>query len=338
MLAVLATLAPPAHAAGETDAGAPASDLDAARDHYKRGVQLYDQGSYAPALSELQRADELAPTYRLAYNIALVQMRLGDLAGALVSLRRYVEGGGAEVPAARRAEVEGYLTDLSRRIAFADVTTNVADAAIAVDDHPAGKTPLAGPIELNPGPHRVTASKAGLATQTKEIDVVAGDHAAVFLALVEAPATNAHPAPPEPSPPPVAPPPSPPVKPPPASPPPLAEPPSPPPVEPAPPRLWIGWTATAVFAAGAVGTGIAALAESHIVSQDVEDHATPGATIQSAHQTTVTLALVSDVLTCSAIVAAVTTGYLSLASKRRANAPAVDVHAGPAGVRVVATF
>ena len=67
--------------------------------------------------SELERAEQLAPTYKLAYNIALVQMRLGDAASALRSLRRYLDAGGAEVPAARRSEVEAYLVDLAGHVA-----------------------------------------------------------------------------------------------------------------------------------------------------------------------------------------------------------------------------
>jgi hypothetical protein len=318
-------------AAGQARADAPEpvptpaqTDVEGARTHYKRGVQLYEQGAYEPALSELQLAERLAPTYKLAYNIALVQVRLGDAASALRSFRRYLDAGGTDIPPARKAEVDGYLTDLGLRVASVDLSVNVAGAAITVDDRPLGNTPLSAPVELNPGPHRITASKAGFASVTREVDAAPGERVTLPLSL----------SPSEPVP-------SPPVLPsalPPAS--VVATPPSavvpelaPPAPRGSPPPLWVGWTVTGVLASGAVATGIAALVESHVVSQDVNDYATSEGAIHSAHQTTVSLALASDILTASALVSGLVTGYFFFSSKHRepaTHATRVELRIAPA--------
>ncbi len=287
-------------------------DVEAARAHYKRGVQLYEQGSYEPALSELQRAEQLAPTYKLSYNIALVQVRLGNAASALRSFRSYLDAGGSEIPAARRTEVEGYLADLVGHVATIDVTVNVGGAEVSLDERPIGTAPLFASLEVNPGPHRITATKAGYAPMTREIDAVPGERVALPFTLgpleaglAPAPVPSPVPVPvPVPSPAPV------------------------PALTPAqPPPLWIGWTATAVLASGAVATGVAALVESHLVAEDVNDHATSAAAIHSAHQSTVTLALTSDILTASALASAIVTGYFLASSKRRDHDPAEPPHA-----------
>jgi hypothetical protein len=286
-------------------APAPAqADVEGARTHYKRGVQLYEQGAYEPALAELQLAERLAPTYKLAYNIALVQVRLGDAASALRSFRRYLDAGGGDVPPARKAEVDAYLTDLALRVASVDLSVNVAGAAITVDDRSIGNAPLAAPIELNPGPHHITASKAGFASVTREVDAAPGERVTLPLSL--------GPNEPAPLPPSSTPPPSIAVTPAPVVP---VAPPATPPAPETPPRLWIGWTVTGVLASGAVATGIAALVESHVVSQDVNDYATSAGAIHSAHQTTVSLALASDILTASALVSGIVTGYFFFSSK-----------------------
>ena len=72
---------------------------------------------------------------------------------------------------------------------------------------------------------------------------------------------------------------------------------------------------TGILASAAVATGIAALVESHVVSQDVNDYATSAAAIHSAHQTTVTLALTSDILSASAVVSGLVTSYFLLWSR-----------------------
>jgi hypothetical protein len=89
-----------------------------------------------------------------------------------------------------------------------------------------------------------------------------------------------------------------------------------------------------------VGTGIAALVQSNSLRGDVDERATPGATIHAAHTATMTLALVSDILTGASIAAAGITFYAKVTSKPR-SAPAAgraEVGAGLGGVWLSATF
>jgi hypothetical protein len=333
---------PPSRARAEPPS---ASDVEAARAHYRRGVQLYGERNYEEALVELQRAKDLAPTFRLFYDIALVQRELGDAAGALRSFASYLDAG-AEAPPARRAEVERAIAELTAKVATVTVTSNVDGAEITDGDRVVGTTPLAVPLRLNPGPHRIGMSKAGYRPVTKPIDVGAGDRAEIPFSLEE----SAPPAPVSPvAAPPVSPAPGP-------GPAPVASAPEPmsPPASlspsyrlPAatpgrrPPPTWIGWTATGALAAGAVATGIAALVQSNTLRSEIDDRATAGPTIHSAHAATATLALVSDVLTGAAIAAAGVTLYVKLASKPRSAAapPArTEVRAGLGGVWLSATF
>lgn len=280
----------------------PAEDVEEARVHYRHGVKLYEEGAYEAARTELERAYQLAPTYKLLYNLALVQMKLGDFAGARSSFRGYLDEGGREIPAARRAEVDRSLLELEGRVARLEVITNVAGVGVVVDDRPVGTTPLDGPIRLNPGLHRLTASKEGLTTEKREIELTNGESARVSLQLVE----PAPPPPPVPEPTIEPPPPPPPVLPPPI----LIAPPPPPP----PPQRsthWIGWTVTGALAAGAVATGSAALVESNKVRTEVSNP-TSGATIHGTHDAAVALALVSDVLTGGAVLVGGATLYLTL--------------------------
>lgn len=171
------------------DPGSPA-DIEEARAHYRRGVELYDAKKYEAALVELERANSLAPTYRLLYNIALVQEQLGDAAGALRSFGSYLDAG-ADVPAVRHAEVERAMAALVVKVATVTVTSNVAGAEVSVDDGVAGTTPLAAPLRLNAGPHRLAATKDGYRPTTKAIDVVGGDRLEVPFSLEELPPAGA---------------------------------------------------------------------------------------------------------------------------------------------------
>jgi hypothetical protein len=98
---------------------------------------------------------------------------------------------------------------------------------------------------------------------------------------------------------------------------------------------------TGVFAAGAIATGIAALSESSKLGDQVNNQATLGATIHSTHDTTQRLAILSDVCSGVALIAAGTTLYFTLSTKHRepaAEAPRAELRIGPGSLGLRGTF
>lgn len=80
--------------------GAPSSDRTVsdtaaperavARVHFESALALYRAGKYRRAVAELQAALDRDPTGKdLVYNLALVEEKLGDFAGAIQSLQRF---------------------------------------------------------------------------------------------------------------------------------------------------------------------------------------------------------------------------------------------------------
>ncbi len=134
--------------------------LAEARTRYDKGKQLYAEGAFDAALAELQRSYDLAPSYKILYNIALVQRARNDFAGALNAYEKYLTDGGKELAAARKQEVQKEIDSLGTLVAKANIKANVPDAEISLDDSPIGKSPISG-LVLNPGSHRIAASKEG---------------------------------------------------------------------------------------------------------------------------------------------------------------------------------
>src|SRR5262245_55283292 len=91
-LGLIAALAAP----GGRALAAP-SPTDEARERFGRGVQLFHEGSLEAALAEFQKAHQLAPNYRLHYNIAQVQYELHNFVEALRSFWKYLAQGGSEI-------------------------------------------------------------------------------------------------------------------------------------------------------------------------------------------------------------------------------------------------
>jgi tetratricopeptide (TPR) repeat protein len=160
--------------------------IEEARGRFQRGVQLFREGSFDGALAEFRKAYQVAPSYRLLYNIAQVHYELHDYVEALRAFRQYLNEGQGEVAAERRAQVEMEIAKLEARVATLEITTNVDGGEIWVDDVPVGLSPLRGPVLVNAGVRRVSITKAGRSTAARTVTVAGGERTRVVLQMLDA--------------------------------------------------------------------------------------------------------------------------------------------------------
>ncbi len=151
--------------------------------HFLRGVELFQEGAFRAALVEFERAYGIAPDYRLLYNIGQVKLQLQDYLGATQSYEAYLTQGGAEIPQARRDDVETAFETLRQRVGRIAITANKSGAELFIDDLRVGVTPMAATVAVNVGRHRVYGRAADGANATKVIDVAGGDLIDVALEL-----------------------------------------------------------------------------------------------------------------------------------------------------------
>jgi len=171
--------------AGSQPAAPTKEARDEAKSRFLKGLDLFKEGDYQAALIEFRRANELAPNYNVLYNIGQVYFQLTDYPNALMSLERYLKEGGDQVSAKRREEVQKDIDKLRARIANLDITTNVPEVDIAIDDISQGRTPFQKPLMVGAGRHRITASKEGFRSVTKVIEVAGADSLKIPLELQE---------------------------------------------------------------------------------------------------------------------------------------------------------
>lgn len=157
--------------------------LQEAQEHYRRALELFDEGNYEAAEIEFRRAYELAPTYRLLYNLGQVANALKDYARALDYFERYLAEGGAQVPAARKGEVSDAIVKLKSRIGTLRFDKMEAGLSIQVDDVVVGVTPLPAGVRVNVGKRRVTATAKGRPPASVIIEVGGAETKQVELGL-----------------------------------------------------------------------------------------------------------------------------------------------------------
>jgi hypothetical protein len=174
-----------ADGAGEAE-GPPLSEADRKRkasEHFERGVMLFGDGAYRAALIEFERAYATAPDYRLLYNLAHVRMLLEDYLGATRDYERYLKEGAGKIPNERVEAVNRELSILRERVASIVIKANRSGAKVFVDEAMVGVTPLEDPMLLNVGRHRVYAEASDGASATKIVDLAAGEQLVLNLEL-----------------------------------------------------------------------------------------------------------------------------------------------------------
>jgi hypothetical protein len=252
--------------------------------HFQRAVGLYSEADYKAALVEFKKAYEIAPHVTVLYNLGQTYYQLQNYAEALTTFERFLAEGGT----AHRAEVENAVNVLKARVGKVDVTTTTPGWEISVDDEVVGKTPLSKPIAVSIGKRKISATKSGEATQTRFVEIPAGETTAVALSgSSTGGGGQAGGGPADQSGPQVS--------------------------KGRSPLLIAGWVGTGLLAAGAVVTGILASgAESDL---DEARNKFPGdkADIDSKASTTTTLAITTDVLALSAIILGGVSLYFTLA-------------------------
>lgn len=291
---------------------------DEMRQHLDKGTKLYAEGAYEAALIELQRAYDVSGNYKILYNMGLVRMVTKDFAGALRDYQTYLQKGGAEVPAARRAEVQKEIEKLAGLVAKLEVA-GPADAEVRVDDLPMGKTPLAGPLVLNPGKHKIVLAREDRESPVKVVVIGAGESSRVELQIPEKPA-----APPAERP---------------LAAQPVEKPAAPPPPEATTPA-WPFWVATGALA---VGTGVMGglTLSKYGALQDERNTHTTATRLGDLAGPAKTFAIVTDVL---GAVTVVSLGVSIFMTARKPGAPAAPsapttaVRVGPGSLSFAGSF
>jgi hypothetical protein len=283
----------------------PASSGDAkaeAIERFQRGIELYEERDFNAALVELRRANELAPNYKLLFNIGQVCYQLADYACALISFQEYLARGNDSIASERRDSVSKDIQKLNHRVARLELVANVGGAMISVDDKPVGTTPLQGPVVVNAGTRKVTASKPGMSTVVRVVELPGSDAMRVMLRLEPLGGS-------------------------------VADAPKPPSVDAAPrgkPSRWTTWSwagvgASGALAAGAVATGLLAkdAADELRDMRYAGEQVSPQLRDQSSKAST--LAITSDVLTLASVATLVTTLVVTVTrrpEKRAGRTPA----------------
>jgi PEGA domain len=281
---------------------AAADDTPEAAKHFQRGVALFGEADYKSAVVEFKRAYALAPNAQVLYNIGETEFQLQDYAAALLTFQRFLVDAAPADP--QRPEVERNVRVLRTRVGHLRIVTVPAEADVAIDGHPIGKTPFPDSVLVSIGQRQVTASFAGRPPMSRWIDIAADDDASVMIQLPAPQGSTAAPRA-------------------------LS---TPPPAHDgggATLRL-VGWITTGVLAAGAVTFGILAVQQSSELATARNTYPVQPSTLTNESSLASTYSILADSLGAAALVV----GGITLFSTVTSGPASSSAHGGAGGLRV----
>lgn len=113
---------------------------------------------WAKAAGAYEAANKAAPSSEALDGLANAHYQGGQLGDAFTEYSEWIEKyGGAN--AAKKKNAENRIKDIAGRTGAVQLNVSEPGAAISVDDKPAGTSPLAGPLRLTPGAHKIKVTK-----------------------------------------------------------------------------------------------------------------------------------------------------------------------------------
>lgn len=183
LAAVVALSVAPAHAQDAIEATTDPLKL------FELGQSLYGEGKYEDSYRAYLKAWQTRRSYEIAGNLGNVELKLGKYTGAVVHLQYVLDNLPVTTAAEERELVvektTERLNEAKSKVAIIKLALSPDGASVSLDGQPLGNAPLAEPLILDPGPHKLVVTLAGHDDVTHDIAAQPGDNETLRIAMVK---------------------------------------------------------------------------------------------------------------------------------------------------------
>lgn len=142
-----------------------------ARREYDAARVLFDDQDFSGSIAKFKRAYQLSHDPRLLWNQAVCEKELRHYARASELIRRYLREGEALIEPQKRDDARRILDSLKQFSSQVVLSGVPPGSKLSIDGEPFGIVPLAEPLVLDLGSHRIEISHPGYRTWSRVVDV-----------------------------------------------------------------------------------------------------------------------------------------------------------------------
>lgn len=166
------TAAPTAAPAGD-DTGPSEAQKDEAKAHFEKGLKLFTDNAWAPALAEFLRSRELFPTRAATRNASVCLRKLQRYDEALAMFETLLRDF-PNMPAGERESAQKNAAELRDLVGTIEVSGAESGASIVISGTDRGEYPPVVPLRVPAGSHVVRLVKEGFEPFETRVQVAGG--------------------------------------------------------------------------------------------------------------------------------------------------------------------
>jgi hypothetical protein len=160
---------------------------DIARDLFREGAALAQQGAWEQALDRYTRSLKLKAASLTLYSMGVAQKQLGKLVEARESFSGFLAEPSSAATQPYEQPAKSAIEEIDARLGRLTIQvtpSDIPDLVVRIDGVRIPNAELSVPRPINPGPHRIAASASGRAPWRSSILVRDGETVAAALTLV----------------------------------------------------------------------------------------------------------------------------------------------------------
>lgn len=163
-----------AFALAQAPLGAAWAQAGDAKAQLAAGDRAAQKKDWTAALAAYDASMRASPSSEALEGTANAHYQLKHDGEAYEAYDAWLKTYGAKASAAKKKTAEARLKEIAARTGTLEIAVEPAGASIAIDDAPKGTAPLAAPLRLAAGPHRLRVTKDGFLPFDRTPNVVAG--------------------------------------------------------------------------------------------------------------------------------------------------------------------
>jgi hypothetical protein len=159
----------------------PSISVAEAQRRFEEGVKAYDQKNYEAARVAFAQAYALEPLPQLLVNLGHMELRTARFVEGARHLSQALRE--ADIGVEERRKAEEALKAAEQKVGRVQIELNVDGATLVIDDDKVGTSPMIYAWYVEPGEHRVRASKKGYAPRDEVFGVSKAQTKTIRLSL-----------------------------------------------------------------------------------------------------------------------------------------------------------
>ncbi len=140
---------------------------------WDRALELFQAKKWDGAQAEFMQAYRISKNPRVLFNVAMTAKASGNYTRAIDLFQQELTEGAGKLSKQEEQRIHDELSALGDFVSTLTIEVNEPGATITIDGETVGTSPLAKPVPVTVGTHRVQASKAGYTTASDSV-LIAG--------------------------------------------------------------------------------------------------------------------------------------------------------------------